>query len=41
MKLQRFLSALVRLRLLFKVRPSVLPVETDYLDLAPKMETLP
>jgi hypothetical protein len=40
-KLQRFLSALVRLKSLFKARPLALPVETDYRDLLPKMETLP
>ena len=39
--MQRFLSALVKLKLLFKVRPSAQPVEIDYRDLVPKMETLP
>jgi hypothetical protein len=39
--MQRFLSALVRLKLLFKVRPSAQPVETNYRDLVPKIETLP
>jgi hypothetical protein len=41
MKLQRFLSAFVKLKLLLKVRPSAQPVETDYRDFVPKMETLP
>jgi len=41
MRLQKFLSALARLKSSFKIRPSALPVETDYLDLVPKMETLP
>jgi len=41
MKMQRFPSALVRLKLLFKVRPPAQPVKTDYRDLMPKMETLP
>jgi len=39
--MQKFLFALARLKSSFKVRPSALPVETDYLDLVPKMETLP
>jgi hypothetical protein len=39
--MERFLSSFVRLKSLFKVRPSALPVETDSLDLVPKMETLP
>jgi len=39
--MQKFLSALARLKSSFKVRPSALPVETDYLDLVPKIETLP
>ena len=41
MNLQKFLSALRRMKSLFKVRPSALPVETDYLDFVLKMETLP
>jgi hypothetical protein len=41
MKLRRFLSALVRMKSLFKVRPSAQPVEIDSRDLVPKMETLP
>jgi hypothetical protein len=41
MKMRRILSALVRLKSLFKFGPSALPVETDSLDLVPKMETLP
>jgi hypothetical protein len=41
MKMQKFLSALVRLKLLLNVRPSAQPVETEYRDLVPKMETLP
>jgi len=41
MKLQMFLSALVRMKSLFKVAPSTPSAEIDHLDLALKMETLP
>jgi hypothetical protein len=41
MKLQRFLSALAGLKSLFKAEAWAQPVEADYLDSVPEMETLP
>jgi hypothetical protein len=41
MKLQRFRSALRRMKSLFKVAPSAQRVQADHLDLVSKMETLP